>query len=152
MTNEVSAGIIIYRMVDNKPKFLLLYQYGRYWNFPKGKIKPGEGNFKTALREVYEETGLANRDLMFKTFFKAYDKYTFIRNQEEINKIVTFYLAETKRKNIKLSDEHDGYGWFDYEVAHKMLMHNNLKQNLKAAYETIIKKRYLPFSKKNTQG
>ena len=38
-----------------------------------------------------------------------------------IFKIVIFYLAETRQKQIKLSYEHDGYGWFTYKEAMKIL-------------------------------
>ncbi|MBI2591333.1 MAG: NUDIX domain-containing protein, partial [Candidatus Brennerbacteria bacterium] len=109
-----------------------------YWNFAKGKIEGvSETAFRAALREVKEETGLSGRDLKFKEYFKVYDRFSFMREKEKIFKIVVYYLAETRQSYIKVSDEHDGYGWFLYKDAVKLLKYQNLKDNLKQAYDRI---------------
>ena len=137
---EISAGIIIYRRTKEGPKFLLLYHGGRYWNFPKGKIETEgerETAFKAALREVCEETGLSSRDLKFNNRFKTYDRFVFTREKNKIFKIVVYYLAETANPEVKISEEHSGYGWFSYRDAMRMLIHKNLKENLKRANDVI---------------
>jgi 8-oxo-dGTP pyrophosphatase MutT (NUDIX family) len=152
---EVSAGVIIYRRTKEGPKFLLLYHGGRYWNFPKGKIekteKGEETAFKAALREVHEETGIAARELKFGDWFKAYDRFIFqSRDKKKVFKTVIYYLAETSKEEIKITpDKHYGYGWFLYKDALRMLIHKNLRANLKRAYETI-QRRSLSRHKKNT--
>jgi len=116
MTKEISAGIIIYHKTKEGLKFLLLYHGGGYWNFPKGKIEAEEKSFQAALRETKEETGLGGNDLKIDQRFKAYEKFVFWRGRgikkEKVFKIVIFYLAETKRPQIRISYEHNGYGWF----------------------------------------
>ncbi len=153
MTKEISAGIIIYRMSDEGPKFLLLYHRGRYWNFPKGKLNEGERNFSAALREVYEETGIGKRDLLFIEWFRVQDRFTFIKNKEKVFKTVSYYLAETDKITIRLppDPEQQGYGWFLYRDALHMLIHPNLKKNLKNAYDLIIRKKGLPHRQTNPQ-
>ena len=159
MAREISAGIIIYRRTKEGPKFLILYHGGKYWSFPKGKIEekldPGkkepprkETAFKTALREVREETGLTSADLKFREWFKTYDRYIYTRDKNKIFKIVIYYLAESRKREIKISDEHEGYGWFLYRDAQRILIHKNLKDNLKNAYD-IIRGKNLPSRKKN---
>ena len=37
---------------------------GGHWDFPKGHIDDGETEIQTALRELEEETGIANVDLV----------------------------------------------------------------------------------------
>jgi len=148
MKSEHSAGIIIYRKTKEGPKFLLLYHGGPYWNFPKGKLD-GESNFKAALREVREETGILERDLRFRTWFKVQDKFSYIRNKEKIYKTVTYYLAETKQQDVRLKivpethngERHEGYAWFLYRDAIRFLISPTLKANLKKAYMTIVKQR-----------
>lgn len=135
---QISAGIIIYRKTPEGPKFLLLYHGGRYWNFPKGKLEEGERIFKAALREVREETGLNIHDLRFGNYFKTHNRYVFRNGGQKIFKIVTFYLAETHKTEIKVSKEHDGYGWFLYRDANRMFMHQDLKPILKKAYDLIV--------------
>ena len=137
---ETSAGIIIYRKTGEGIKFLLLYHGGRYWNFPKGKIEEGaerESAFRAAIREVREETGLSDRDLRFRERFKVYDAFVFTRNRKKIEKTVIYYLAEAGSREIRISKEHSGYGWFLYKEAVRMLMYQNLKNNLKKAYEVV---------------
>lgn len=137
---EVSAGIIIYRKDREGIKFLLLYHGKGYWNFPKGKLEIEERSFRAALREVSEETGLGPRDLRFKEWFKVYDKYIYQREGQKVFKTVIYYLAETSRKEIRISSEHEGYGWFLYKEADRLLRHKNLKANLKRAYDLIRRK------------
>ena len=155
---EFSAGIIIFRRTKEGPKFLILYHGGPYWNFPKGKLE-GESNFKAALREVQEETGIVQDDLRFKSWFKVQDKFTYVRNKEKIAKVVTYYLAETKQKEIKIKivpdthegEQHEGYGWFLYRDAVRLLISPTLKQNLKKAYLAITRKKTGPVPRMNPQ-
>ncbi len=142
MPREISAGIIIYRKTPEGPKFLLLYHGHNYWNFAKGKIESEEKSFQTALREIKEETGLTKDDLRFSQYFKAYEKFSFWRRvgnkNARIFKIVIFYLAETKQAAIKLSKEHDGYGWFTYREAMKILSkYKDSQRVLKQAYDAL---------------
>lgn len=148
---EISAGIIIYRKTKEGPKFLLLYHGGRYWAFPKGKIetlpKDGRGgkeesvketSFRAALRETAEETGLRASDLKLKSRFKAYERFTFFREKQRVFKIVIFYLAETSRRQVKISEEHEGFGWFRYEDGKRLLkIHKEPVVLLTKAYNFI---------------
>jgi bis(5'-nucleosidyl)-tetraphosphatase len=148
---EVSAGVIIYRETPEGPKFLLLYHGGRYWNFPKGKLD-GESRFEAAKREVREETGIGPNDLRFREQFRVKDRFVFMRGKERIFKTVTFFLAETRNAQVKLDlkadeaegERHDGYGWFLYHDALRMLMAPNLKRNLKRAYALIVPRKSVP--------
>lgn len=157
MKREISAGLIIYRLVTNAaPKFLLLYHGSRYWNFPKGRIEINDENLptnnqkeakktrrressiQTAFRETLEETGLKRRELMLKQGFRACQKYRFFRNNKPIFKTVIFYLAETKARQINISEEHEGYGWFSYKDALFILsQHKDNKAILKRVYNFI---------------
>lgn len=153
---EFSAGIIIFRRTKEGPKFLLLYSGGPYWNFPKGKLE-GETSFKAALREVNEETGITEKELAFKSWFKVQDRFTYTRDRQRIFKVVTYYLAETKQREVKVKlmpenhagEQHEGYGWFLYRDAARLLLSQTLKQNLKKAYGSIIRKKSAPIARKN---
>lgn len=148
-----AAGIIVYYLEENEPKFLLLYRDKGYWNFPKGKIEKDEKSFKAALRELKEETGLTKNDLIFDNYFRVYNRYTFSVGKEVIIKIVVFYLARTTKKTIRISHEHNGYAWFSYKDALKIIKHKSLKPILKKAYETIKPRRKIvPINFENSKG
>lgn len=122
MVKQVSAGFVIFRRTKDGPKFLLLFDRGRDWNFPRGKLGVEEKSFYGALRETQEETGLKRSDLRIKRGFRAYEKFTFTnREKQKVNKIIIFYLAETGKKQVTLSREHDGFGWFLYDEATSLL-------------------------------
>ena len=145
MLKEIAAGVIIYRKTFEGLKFLILYHGGSYWNFPKGKIENEEKSFPAALRETREETGLGRDDLKFYNDFKAYEKFVFGRGRgvkkQKVFKIVIFYLAETRQPLIKISKEHNGYGWFTYKEAMKLLSkYKDSQRILTQAHEVLQKK------------
>ena len=138
MPIEKSAGAIIFRYENNKIYYLLLHYPGLthraekdYWDLPKGHIEKGETIAETIRREVEEETGLT--DIQFVEGFKETIKYFFRFGGKNILKFVTFYLAETKTKEIKISSEHLGYQWLPYEEAMKQLTFKNAQEILKKA-------------------
>lgn len=141
---EISAGIIAYRKTAEGPRFLILYHGHNYWNFPKGKIESEEKSFQTAVREVREETGLTRNDLRFDESFKTSENFTFWRNKEKIHKTIVFYLAETTQQRIKLPEQtdeegekHEGYGWFTYKEALKVMVKEDTQRVLKQAHNFL---------------
>ncbi len=138
MAREISAGIIIYRRTNEGPKFLLLYHGHNYWNFAKGKIENEEQSYETALREVEEETGLRASELRVKRNFKEYERFSFFRRKEKVFKTVVFYLAETRQPRIRISDEHEGYAWFKYNEAMRLIAKfKDSQMLLKRAYDFL---------------
>lgn len=114
---EISSGIIVFRKTPEGPKFLILYRGRDQWTFPRGKIEGEERSFAAALRETREETGFGRNDLRFVDYFKGYENWTYVKNNEKIYKTVILYLAETRKKQVRIEDKFDGYGWFGYEQA-----------------------------------
>ena len=53
--------------------------------------------------------------------FRAHERFSFRRGSQHIFKVVIFYLAETRTKEVQISDEHHGYGWFTFRDAKKIL-------------------------------
>jgi 8-oxo-dGTP diphosphatase len=53
-----AAGCVVWRPAAGGPEVALIHR-PRYddWSFPKGKLDPGEGYVRAAVREVREETG-----------------------------------------------------------------------------------------------
>lgn len=52
MEHIYSAGIITYTTDNNETSYLLLHYNAGHWDFPKGKMEPGETKQETALREL----------------------------------------------------------------------------------------------------
>ena len=140
MKQIISAGIIVFRRTKEGIKFLILYHGRNYWNFAKGKVESEEKSWQAALREVREETGLKSTELKFVGGFRSYERFVFHQGQDKVFKLVILYLAETKQPNITVSDEHEGYGWFTFSEAKKILSKYHDSINiLQKAYDTIRK-------------
>ncbi len=162
---EITAGFIVYRPTQEGVKFLILYHRGAYWNFPKGHIEAEEKSLQAAIRETREETGLKQSDLKIIPGFKAYEKFYFRKKgsrsrlgpvshtilpvkpgvsaggSENVFKIVIFYLARTNQRQINISFEHSGFGWFLYRDAMKILgKYKDSQRVLTQAYEFIKNK------------
>ncbi|PIS39052.1 MAG: diadenosine tetraphosphate hydrolase [Candidatus Nealsonbacteria bacterium CG08_land_8_20_14_0_20_43_11] len=143
MALEKSAGAVVFRRENNKIYYLLLHYPSSakaakdYWDFPKGHLDKGEDELAAAHREIEEETGL--KDVKFIESFKEWIKYFFRFKGKNIFKIVTFFLTEAKTSEIKVSTEHLGYQWLEYEPALAALTFKNAQGILKKADEFLKK-------------
>ena len=143
MPFERSAGAVIFKK-NKEIKYLLLHYPSTtrgaesdYWDFPKGHIEKGENELTALKREVEEETGL--KDLEIVDGFKEWIKYFFKHQGKNVFKIVTFYLAETKTEEIKISPEHIGYQWLAFQQALNQLKFDNAKNVLKKVNSLLNK-------------
>lgn len=134
MKKQKSAGAVLYRKGEEVLYLLLHYEMG-HWDFPKGKIEEGEKDKETVKREIEEETSIKEIDI--KEGFLEEIKYYYHFNNEIIDKKVLFYVAETKEKDIKLSNEHKGYIWLNFDESLKKLTFENAKELLKKAGKFI---------------
>lgn len=141
---EISSGIIIFRRVNNDTRFLILYHGRNQWEIPRGKIEAEERSFAAALRETREETGFTRSDLQFVDYFKAYENWTFIKNNQRIHKTIIYYLAQTTKKHPRLEPSFEGYGWFTYRESLRIFMgvkNNENRKVIKQAYDFLEGKR-----------
>lgn len=118
-----SAGGAVFRNNRGQKEWLLIKPSGtKRWQLPKGKIDPGEKSADTAVREIFEETGVRAR-----VREKIEDiKYFFTQDGERIFKVVTFYLMESTdgaQTHIKSQWEHEiaAARWTPEEEALKRL-------------------------------
>lgn len=145
MPIEHSAGSIIFRKDKEGKRYYLLLNYptrarskSEYWDLPKGHIEQGESSLDTVKREVFEETGISG--INFVEGFKETIKYFFRVEEKNIFKTVVFYLAETKKEKIVISEEHKGFKWLPFKEALNQLTFKNAKDVLKKAEKYLSDK------------
>jgi 8-oxo-dGTP pyrophosphatase MutT (NUDIX family) len=131
MTYEKSAGAVVVRKADGETEYLLLHYTSGYWDLVKGNIEPGEAEKETVLRELEEETGI--RDGKFVEGFREMINYIYKRARKTIYKEVVFYLVATNTGEVRISHEHQGHEWLDYENAHGRLTYGNARKILEKA-------------------
>lgn len=127
---ERSAGAVVFRDSPAGRMYLLLQNGGR-WDFPKGGVEEGESELQTVLREVEEETGL--KDIKILPGFRKVIEYFYRRDGKNIHKQVAYLLASTPTDRVKISFEHQGFGWFRFEEAVDKASYGNSKLTLKEA-------------------
>lgn len=154
LKRETSAGAIIFYDENDSYQYLLL-RYAtkdKYWGFPKGLVEENikETTIQTAIREIYEETGISAHELKFVNGFKESLHYFFQRSGTSISKKTIYCLArflgrkksphtpESLRSSIRLSGEHLEFAWLPYQEASKRLTHKNHREILTKA-ENFLK-------------
>jgi len=100
-------------------------------------MENGESPHETAIRETKEETGIT--DIEFFDNFEEWIQYNFQFQGELVCKKVVFFLAETKTKDIKISQEHQNFTWLDYATAMEKTTFVNAKTVLSKSYALLSK-------------
>ena len=95
-----AAGGIVFNQED---KILAIFRRG-YWDLPKGKIDSGESESKAAIREVKEETGVENLQLVGPVG-TTYHIYT--QNKKRILKPTYWFRMRTTDKILIPQTEED---------------------------------------------
>lgn len=124
------AGVIVFRLQpDESMQFLLLRaKWGeRNWGFPKGhREKKDVSLIKCAMREMQEETGINERDLIPTKGFRHDVVYKMPQPTKRIPngiKNVVLFAAEVVNfdQEIILSSEHEECLWFAEATAKSVL-------------------------------
>jgi 8-oxo-dGTP pyrophosphatase MutT (NUDIX family) len=101
------------------------------WGFPKGRRNVSETNFKCAIREFTEETGLQPSDICILDNIEPITELFYGNNNIHYKHI--YYIAyipnhihvQLQPKNDLMMREIGNIGWFSYESALQMIRHTN---------------------------
>ena len=113
---EKSCGAVMFTGSGADKRYLLIKNISGHIGFPKGHIEAGENEKQTALREIYEETGVHAR--LFDGFRESYNYLIngFIRKK------AVYYLARFDEADVKMNiREISEYKALSYDEAMKAL-------------------------------
>jgi 8-oxo-dGTP pyrophosphatase MutT (NUDIX family) len=128
---EKSAGAVVYRATKKGTRLYVLLMNAGRWDLPKGNMEDGETELQTATREVGEETGL--KEITVVPGFRRVIEYFYRRDGKNVHKQVVYLLAEAKDHEVKISSEHQGFGWFPFPEVVARASYDNSKKLLVAA-------------------
>ena len=134
MLEERSAGVVLFNRAEGLQFLVLKYPSG-HWDFVKGNIEQGEKEKETVKRELFEETGI-NSITLHKGFNEKVE-YHYYKKTKRVHKIVSYYLAETEQKDVKISSEHLDYEWEGYDNVLKLITFDNSKDILRKGSQLI---------------
>jgi 8-oxo-dGTP pyrophosphatase MutT (NUDIX family) len=99
MRREFSAGVVLVRRMRGRWWLAAVRPQGKpdgTWALPKGLVDAGEKPAETAMREGFEETGIAGR-----LSEKLGDvRYVYTWDGERVFKVVSFFLAHARGGRI----------------------------------------------------
>lgn len=133
----------IFRQISGKDiEFLLLKRadgekYSGIWQMVTGSIHEKEKAYKTALREIKEETGLTPRKFWVvpnvNSFYEPVKDY--------ICMVPVFAALVDENSQVCISDEHKEYKWVGLEEANKLLAWRGQRISVDTIYEYFTKEK-----------
>jgi 8-oxo-dGTP pyrophosphatase MutT (NUDIX family) len=134
--DETSAGGVVFRIDVGQPMYLLIRDSYNNWGFPKGHIEAGEQPEAAAVREVQEETGLA--DLSIRGRIDTIDWFFRFRGQL-IHEVCHFYLMETSNATTspQRAEGITACRWTRFEEAQSLISYANARELLRRAQELL---------------
>src|SRR5271157_749655 len=132
--HEKSCGAVVFKK-NGEVKYLLLHYEAGHWDYVKGQVEPHESERETVLRELQEETGIT--EASFIEGFREVISYFYRREGKTVNKEVIFYLIESQESEVRLSYEHIGFEWLNYDKAMARLTFSNAKKVLEKANDFL---------------
>jgi len=115
---------------------LLIRDSYRNWGFPKGHLEGAEGAESAALREVREETGLA--DVIVHAPLDTIE-WSFRFRGTLIHKVCHFFLmrAQSVRTRPQRAEGITACRWVPFEDAVRMVSYANAREVLRRAHAAV---------------
>ncbi len=123
-------GIVPIFSSETDSLFLLIQHQAGHWAFPKGHADPGESAIETAKRELEEETGIRDYEVLEERSFVEYysfvqeavpssvKHYSFAKEGELIEKTVTYFVAFVNSMEVVLqAEEVQNSAWIAFDEA-----------------------------------
>ena len=118
-------GLTVRGICEHDGKFLLLkvrsksaHDAGK-WEIPGGKVKKCEFFDNALKREYLDETGL-EIDIV-SLYNVVRNDYTACKTSEEVKSIQLIMKVTCESEDVKISEEHDEFGWFSQAEVDAMI-------------------------------
>jgi len=135
MNHEKSCGAVVFKRVDGKLKYLLITNLSGIYGFPKGHTEGHETEIETALREVFEETGLK---IQLIDGFRTPDEHLIPEKKDTIKHITYFLGTFEHQEVIYQKEELSGAYWVSCEEALGLFQFESSRRILKEADEFLM--------------
>lgn len=111
-----AGGIVFRRNKKNDIEILLIQDAKDRWTIPKGHIEEGETAQQTAVREIAEEAGLADTEVIG-WLGKIHFRYRRINTLVMMTTQIYLVRAKGDTNNIQKEEWMNGIKWFKFHDA-----------------------------------
>lgn len=138
MKKDYAYGVIVFYVENGTVFYLILKQKQGHWSFPKGHAENGETILETAKRELEEETGISEVELISNEP-QIRDEYIINEKKSKpVQKFVEFFIGEVESKDIVMQDgEIFDHKWITAEEGVSVFTYDSSKRLLKSASDLI---------------
>lgn len=126
--SQTAAGVVLFRNGGDTRRYLLMRSAltrRPIWEFPKGGVEAGETEAQAAVRELWEEAGIGEGQIVLFDGYREEERYVFTQGKGEqrtlIVKKVVYFLAETDEERVIISREAEEYRWATYDEAMRLI-------------------------------
>lgn len=137
VVREPTAGGIVYRRNKNNDIEILLIQDSKdRWTIPKGHIEEGETAQETAVREIGEEAGLSDVEVIC-WLGKIHFRYRRLTTLVLMTTQIYLVRAKGDTNNIKKEDWMNGIQWFSFNEALDRIEYEDIGKLMLLAMQRI---------------
>ena len=135
MIYEKSCGAVVFIRMNNEIQYLLIRNLTGIYGFPKGHVEQGETEEQTALREVFEEVGLA---VKLVSGFRSEDEHPIPQKENTMKQIVYFLGEYSNQEFTYQKEELTDALLTDYETAMTLFQFDSSKRILTEANNFLL--------------
>jgi 8-oxo-dGTP pyrophosphatase MutT (NUDIX family) len=132
---ESAGGVVI----NEHGLVLVVSQHGTSWSLPKGHIDPGEDKLTAARREIYEESGINQIELLLE--LGSYERFRIGKNgQDDLTeyKKIFIFLFRTNQHALNPIDPHNPQAvWVEKHKVADLLTHPKDRDFFKSVLDKI---------------
>jgi len=132
---QCAGGVVL----NSRKLVLVVNSRGKSWSLPKGHIDPGEDPLTAAKREIYEESGVSQLELVRE--LGSYQRYKVsLDGGDDLSefKTIRIYLFTTEQENLKPVDsENPEARWVEKGKVAELLTHKKDKEFFKSVMKQI---------------
>jgi 8-oxo-dGTP pyrophosphatase MutT (NUDIX family) len=128
MRKDRSFGIVPLRLVEGQWQVFLVQHQSGHWTLPKGHPEGTESALECAKRELFEETHLEVKKLLFEE--PMTENYHFSSRGQLIYKTVGYFIAEVHGEVVLQQEELKDGRWVVLHNAQAVVTYSQMKNLL----------------------
>jgi len=135
MNYEISCGGVVFTRKNGKLLYVIIRSLEGYYGFPKGHMEGDETEEQTALREIFEETGLKVKII---PGFRTEEEHPLPKKPGVMKRVIYFAAEYDNQDIVYQKEELKGAYLMTYEEAMNIFQFESNKRILSEVNDFIM--------------